>query len=95
MWDRDTLASEAKGRPGLTETLTGRFPRFPDQYYEMRLERVAAEIATDSTILALYDDAGVAADRLHRGDEAIEWMQKKKTVLDTDGIDPETTSEHL
>ena len=95
MWDRDTLASEAKGRPGLTETLTGRFPRFPDQYYEMRLERVTAEIAKNPSDLALYDDAGVASDRLHRGDAAIEWMQKKKTGLDAGGIEPKTAREQL
>lgn len=82
IWDRDTLAQEAKANPGFTEVITGRFERFPDRYYEMRLERVAKELETSPERLDLYDDAGAAADRLHRGEEAIEWMAKKKAVLD-------------
>ena len=35
--------------------------------------------------LAAYDDAGVACDRLGRGDEAISWMEKKRAQLD--GLD--------
>jgi tetratricopeptide (TPR) repeat protein len=39
--------------------------------------------------LEAYDDAGVACDRLGRGDEAIEWMEKKRKQLDTaDANDP-------
>ena len=32
--------------------------------------------------LAAYDDAGVACDRLGRGDEAIAWMEKKRAQLE-------------
>lgn len=82
VWDRDTLRYEAKGLPGIVEVITGRFEREPPLYYEMRLERVTREIAADPTRLDLYDDAGVACDRLHRGDEAVEWMAKKKAAMD-------------
>jgi hypothetical protein len=81
-WDRDTLASEASGFPGITEIITGRFDRFPPLYYEMRLERVSSEIESDPDDLNLYDDAGVACDRLGRHDEAIEWMARKREALD-------------
>lgn len=83
LWDRDTLAMEAESYPGITEIITGRFDRYPDLYYEMRLERVTQEIADAPSDLALYDDAGVASDRLERCDEAIEWMARKRAVLDT------------
>lgn len=82
LWDRDTLAMEAEHFPGITEIITGRFDRFPPLYYEMRLERVARELESAPSDLSLYDDAGVACDRLGRHDEAIEWMAKKRAVLD-------------
>jgi tetratricopeptide (TPR) repeat protein len=82
IWDSDTLAMEAKKYPGLIQVITGRFERNPPLYYEMRLERVQRELKDSPDKLELYDDAGVACDRLGRSDEAIEWMDKKKQVLD-------------
>ncbi len=82
LWDRDTLAMEAEHFPGVTEVLTGRFDRYPGLYYEKRLVRVTEEIASAPENLELYDDAGVACDRLGRHDEAIGWMEKKRVVLD-------------
>jgi hypothetical protein len=83
LWDRDTLAMEAEQYPGITEIITGRFDRYPDLYYEMRLERVSLQLKESPGDLSLYDDAGVACDRLGRHDEAILWMSRKRTVLDT------------
>jgi len=82
LWDDDTLRTEAKGLPGIAEILTGRIERNPPLYYEMRLERNAALLAADPDNLDAYDNAAVAADRLGRGDEAIEWMAKKRAALD-------------
>ncbi len=82
LWDRDTLAAEAKGLPGITEIITGRFDRFPPLFYEMRLERVTTAIVSDPDNLGLYDDAGGACDRLGRSDEAIVWMERKLLVMD-------------
>lgn len=81
LWDSDTLATEAKGLPGTLEIITGRFERNPPLFYEMRLARVGKEIKAQPTKLELYDDAGVACDRLHKGDEAIAWMQQKRAHL--------------
>jgi hypothetical protein len=95
LWDRDTPADEAKGLPEVVAVLTGRFPRNPPLYYQMRLERVAAHLNSYPDDLAAYDDAGVACDRLGRGDEAIAWMDKKKQALDR--LDPTSpdVKEHL
>lgn len=90
LWDYDTLKAEANGLPGIAEILTGRIERNPPRYYEMRLERVTRELAADPSRLDLYDDAGVACDRLGRSDDAIEWMAKKRRVLDAlDATKPE------
>ena len=92
IWDRDTLRIEADAKPDILETTTGRFPRFPDRYYEMRLERVSEELNQKPDALDLYDDAGAAADRLGNGKAAIEWMRKKKAILEKQNI-PDT-AEH-
>ncbi|MGP0067868.1 MAG: hypothetical protein ACLQGP_30270 [Isosphaeraceae bacterium] len=90
LWDRDTPASEAKGMPEVVAILTGRFQRNPPRFYEMRLDRVTAQLRSHPEDLAAYDDAGVACDRLGRGDEAIAWMEKKRAQLEKlDGSRPE------
>jgi hypothetical protein len=85
LWDRDTPVDEARGLPEVVAVLTGRFERNPPLFYEMRLERVTDHLQSHPEDLAAYDDAGVACDRLGRGDEAISWMRKKRAQLD--GLD--------
>jgi len=82
IWDRDTLAMEARGLPGVVEILTGRFFRPPPEYYEMRLSRVRAEILAEPTRFDLYDDAAVACDRLGQSGRAIDWMAQKREAMD-------------
>ncbi len=94
LWDYDTLKAEAAGLPGIVEIITGRFDRFPPLYYEMRLERVAGEIEAGATDLELYDNAGVACDRLGRYDEAIEWMARKLAVIEAIESAGGDTGEH-
>ncbi len=81
LWDRDTPASEAKRMPEVVAVLTVRFERNPPLFYVMRLARVTAQLQSHPENLADYDDAGVACDRLGRGDEAIIWMGKKQAEL--------------
>ena len=83
IWDRDTLKEEAANKLDTVEAITGWFDRYPDRYYQMRLERVTQDLKATPDALDLYDDAGVACDRQGRHDEAIAWMEKKKAVLDT------------
>src|SRR3954454_11146416 len=82
LWDRDTPADEAKGMPEVIAVLAGRFERNPPLFYETRLARVTAYLQSHPEDLAAYDDAGVACDRLGRGDEAIAWMEKKRARLE-------------
>jgi len=81
LWDRDTPRSEALGMPEVVAAITGRFERNPPLFYEMRLGRVTEHLKAYPDDLAAYDDAGVASDRLGRGDEAIDWMKKKHERL--------------
>jgi hypothetical protein len=83
LWDRDTLATEARGLPDVVRIITGRFERNPPLFYEMRLERIANAIERDPDDLEAYDDAGVACDRLGRGDEAIRWMEEKLARIES------------
>lgn len=82
MWDRDTLKEEGEGRMDTVEMIVGWFDRYPPEYYQARLDRVLAELETKPDDLSLYDDAGVALDRLHRSDEAIALMARKKATLE-------------
>lgn len=59
----------------------------------MRLKRAATELRSDPTNLALYDDAGVACDRLHHDKEAIVWMKRKRAQLDRLGFN-DKSKEH-
>jgi len=81
MWDRDTLAVEAKGHMDFVGAMVGLFDRNPPLYYEMRLKRVAEQLKTDPSNLDLYDDAGVAAARLDKFPEAMAWMARKKAAM--------------
>lgn len=94
LWDMDTLAAEAKGKLDFVDATTGRFPRNPPLYYEMRLERVKRELRSTPKKLELYDDAGVANDRLGKGDDAIAWMQKKLVVLNALDMSDPKVKEH-
>lgn len=88
LWDRDTLRMEAQPFPGVPEILTGRFERQPPRYYRMRLERVSRELDRDPSNLGLYDDAGVACDRLGDSDAAIQWMDRKHAAMA--GLNPDS-----
>ncbi len=94
LWDRDTPRSEALGMPEVVAAITGRFERNPPLFYEMRLGRVTEHLKAYPDDLAAYDDAGVACDRLGRGDEAIEWMKKKHERLTLRPPGDAETKEH-
>ena len=79
--DRDTLSKEALGHLDVVDTIVGRFDRNPPLYFEMRLERVSKEIKANPKQFELYDDAAVACDRLGRDDEAIQWIEQKKSQM--------------
>jgi hypothetical protein len=85
LWDRDTLKEEAAGKLDTVKAITGWFDRYPPRYYEMRLQRVTKELAEKPDALELYDDAGVACDRLGRS----AWMPSRgsrRVSIDTDTL---------
>lgn len=81
LWDSDTISQEATGKLEVIETAVGWFDRFPPLYYQMRLDRVSAEIENTPQKLELYDDAAVACDRLGKQDDAIVWMDRKQAQM--------------
>ena len=91
LWDYDTLSMEAKGMPDVVDVIVGRFERNPPLYYEMRLDRVSKDLATHPDRLLLYDDAAVACDRLGRGDEGMDWLDRKHKALKR--LDPDGSRE--
>lgn len=95
LWDTDTLATELRGLPVVDQVIAGRFVRNPPLYYELRLIRVVKQIAASPGKLELYDDAGVACDRLGQGDDAVAWMAKKKLQLDKLSAASKYAGEHL
>jgi len=92
LWDRDTIAMESQGRLEIVETMIGWFDRFPPEYYQMRLDRVTRELATEPQHLEFYDDAAVACNRLGRQDEAVLWMDKKNAAMQH--LPAEQTKDH-
>lgn len=95
LWDRDTPRDEALGMPEVVAVLTGRFKRNPPLYYAMRLTRVRDRLRDHPEDLAAYDDAGVACDRLGRGDEAISWMEQKLRQMEARELSNSERTEHL
>lgn len=81
-WDSDTLRTEAKGLPEAIDTIVGRFDRYPDLYYQMRLDRAAKALATNPDLLEELDDAAMASERLGKSDDAVAWLEKKHAVLE-------------
>ena len=77
LWDSDTIREELASRIDSVKILVGWFNRYPPVYYEDRLQRVTAQLASNPTKASLYDDAAVSCDRLGKPDEAIAWMEKK------------------
>lgn len=100
MWDSDTDSLEEEGRQvsDVVDIIVGRFVRNPPLYYRMRLDRVTKEIESNPDELLLYDDAGVACDRLGMGDDALTWMDRKRERLDalaeSGGATPEELATH-
>ena len=78
--DSDSLATQAAQLPATLRVITGRFERNPPLYYQMRIERERAALAGAPTNFGLYDDIGVALDKLGRDDEALQTMKRKRAV---------------
>jgi hypothetical protein len=88
--ESDLPLPQSVGLPVPLSVITGRFPRHPALFYEMRIRRVAKELAAHPERLRLYDDIAVAYDRLGKDDEALLWIKKKHLRLGkTSPADPD------
>lgn len=94
LWDRNTLGHEARGQDEAINAIIGWFDRNPPLFYEMRIKIAAAAIEKNADDLGAYDDAGVACDRLGRGDEALKWMERKLVRLERMNVDDPTVRDH-
>ncbi|MBW3637222.1 MAG: hypothetical protein KY445_12290 [Armatimonadetes bacterium] len=79
--DSDSLAVQSARFPDTLRVITGRFERNPPLFYEMRIRRSLAQLKKNPRQFGLYDDIGVAFDRLHKGNEALQIMAKKRALL--------------
>ncbi len=82
IWDRDTLASEAKGLDAVADAMTGLVDRYPPKFYEMRVERISALLEKTPFDFPIYDDAAAALDRMGSYDAALAWMEKKRVAIE-------------
>ena len=78
--DSDSLATQARQLPATLRVISGRFPRNPPLYYQKRIERERANLANNPRQFGLYDDIGVALDKLGRDDEALQTMARKRAL---------------
>ncbi|MCC7495521.1 MAG: hypothetical protein IT204_24435 [Fimbriimonadaceae bacterium] len=74
LWDRDTLAAEAAGLPGVWEAISGLYPRHTREYYQQRRDTVGAEPTTPTA----FDDLAVAVERLGDPRRAASLMVEKE-----------------
>lgn len=79
--DSDSLAIQARKLPDTLRVITGRFERNPPLFYEMRIRRSLQQLKQNPRQYGLYDDIAVAYDRLHRSDDALQFMAKKRALL--------------
>lgn len=82
IWDRDTLANEAKGLDAVADAISGKVERYPPRFYEMRLERISELLKSTPFDLGLYDDCAAALDRLGRYDEALTFLDRKREAME-------------
>lgn len=82
IWDRDTLASEAKGLDAVADAITGQVDRYPAKFYELRVERITALVEKTPFDFPIYDDAAAALDRMGAYDAALSWMEKKRRAIE-------------
>ena len=78
--DSDSLATQAAQLPETLRVITGRFERNPPLYYQMRIARERAALAATPTQFGLYDDIGVALDKLGRDDQALQTIKSKRAI---------------
>lgn len=92
--DSDSLATQAAQLPETLRVITGRFERNPPLYYQMRIARERAALKSNPRQFGLYDDIGVALDKLGRDNEALQTMNAKRALLPAFDANDKTNREN-
>ncbi|WP_395733586.1 tetratricopeptide repeat protein [Prosthecobacter sp.] len=80
LWDSDTLAAESARFPGISQLITGAFPRHSQEFYEWRRKTSEQQLAKNPALFALYDDLAVAQHKLGDHKAAIATMLAKEKL---------------
>ena len=80
IWDSDTLAAESARFPGISQLITGAFPRHSTEFYEWRRKTCEQQLAKNPALFALYDDLAVAQHKLGDHKSAIATMLAKEKL---------------
>ncbi|MBB5033028.1 tetratricopeptide repeat protein [Prosthecobacter vanneervenii] len=80
LWDSDTLAAESARFPGISQLITGAFPRHSQEFYEWRRKTCEQQLAKNPALIALYDDLSVAQHKLGDHKAAIATMLAKEKL---------------
>ncbi len=80
LWDSDTLAAESARFPGISQLITGAFPRHSQEFYEWRRKTCEQQLAKNPALLALYNDLAVAQHKLGDHKAAIATMLTKEKL---------------
>ncbi len=80
LWDSDTLAAESARFPGISQLITGAFPRHSQEFCEWRRKTCEQQLAKNPALWDLYNDLAVAQHKLgdHKG--AIATMLAKEKL---------------
>lgn len=78
LWDSDTLAAESARFPGISQLITGAFPRHSQEFYEWRRKTCEQQLAKNPALWPLYNDLAVAQHKLGDHKSAIATMLTKE-----------------
>ncbi len=81
LWDHDTLAEEEARLPGITELITGEFPRHSRQFHEWRRDRCKMLIGNRTAKVSTYDDLAVSLHKLGDHKTAMAIMEAKELLF--------------
>jgi tetratricopeptide (TPR) repeat protein len=80
MWDYDTLKTERSRFPDTLELITGKFLRHSPEFYQWRIKDREQRLKDHPSELGLYDDLGVAYDKIGNDEKAIGLMLQKEHI---------------
>lgn len=80
LWDSDTLEMERRRYPTTLELITGKFLRHSPEFYQWRIQDRLERLRSEPSNVSLYDDLGVAYDKLGQHDRALAMAEKAEQI---------------